>query len=779
MSSECPQSFLNLAEEAANTSIIDAIQKAEEWRDKVTKWVQAAIKRNQSDRFWSWYWDEIDECQDNPEEINFGLGVFLLIGCREIYADRWIFKNAASVLPRLGPLAEQILRIIEKENDTDTGSTALQIQDAISTAVHSNARNHPSQLMTVVGEGRWRYKDGEMLFDNLAKINLNEILPRINDLEGFEELRKLLQHADDPMSWKRFHQAVNHHLANCWDRIGSALKDIWFKSIGQKSPPYNPDEIVEFYRPVRTDDSWLNMAKTGVEDIIHRSRQSRRRYGIESEEKARLDHLCKFLCRFDRSTTCGGRVLLDVLPHSGFYSELFEPVEIILNHAWSTLRSEDIAFLLSLLVHEKRLWVAQRKGGQFADQLSERWERALKRVRSGEDGDLLEWLVDRMLELPLESYRGLGSSTLGVEERSAWREEVGQVLRKNAGVRRASFEFWLWCSSGVGADESELLVLDLLKTQKDHRSLRQLFKHVSRDVQVRARAVSALVEGKSQDDLPVDIQLSRPPLSATLTRFKNLAEIQTSGRTWIGDSDIESLVYTSVAKVERNFNAEYPNQWAHEEERLVSHFLANLENEFRQIRRHLQNIEVHGFANPIDIELSYRETTKKEEGGPGIGSDTFGVDIAYVLRIETDGECEIERATFVQCKKLEGEDVDGEWKPSFSINPNQRDDLIRQTEASFYLFLVPTFIREECWIVPARLVRDLMLIGRRKTVLPRLYANRAARSFAQWITFDLIGLWVGDERTEILEIAKGKHPGRRPRFLVSITIRTGRKKQQG
>jgi len=177
--------------------------------------------------------------------------------------------------------------------------------------------------------------------------------------------------------------------------------------------------------------------------------------------------------------------------------------------------------------------------------------------------------------------------------------------------------------------------------------------------------------------------------------------------------------------------------------------------------------------------LSYRETTKKEEGGPGIGSDTFGVDIAFVVRIEVGGVCEFERATFVQCKKLEGEDVDGEWKPSFRINPKQLNDLICQTESSFYLYLVPAFIREECWIVPARLVRNLMEIGQRKTVLSRLYANRAARSLAHWITFDLIGLWIGDERAELLKMAKGDHPGRRPRFMVSITIRTGRKKQQG
>ena len=776
MLSDCPQEILPLAEEAANTPIEKAIQCAAGWRDKVTTYVHAGVNENQGDQFWIWFWNEIDEYQDNPEKINPGLGIFLLIGCREIYADRWIFANACSVLPRLSIIAEHILKFIEKETDIDTGATVLQIQDAVSTAVYSNAKNHPSNLITVIGEGSWRCKDGIMLFGNLAKINLNKILPRIGDLEGFEKLRKLLQYAADPISLEQFHQTVNRHLANCWDRIGPVLKDKWFKSIGQESPPDSPDELIDFYQPTRNDSSWFNMAKAGVEDIIRRSCQSGRHYGIKSEE-TRLDHLCKFLCKFDRSRMCGGRVLLDILPRGDFHPEIFEPIGLILNHAWSALESGDIAFLLSLLFQEKRLWLAQRNDGQWAIRLSERWERALARVSLRKDGELLEWLVDKLLELPSESYRGIGLSTVVVEERAAWREEIAQVLYKNAGIRQASIEFWLWCSSGVGADESEFLVVDLLKTQKDRKSLRQLFKHVSRTVQIRARAVGALAEGKSHDDLPADIRLSSLPISTTLTRLKAFTAIQ-SGRTWIGDSDIESLVYTSVAKVERNFNAEYSSQWAHEEERLVSHFLANLENEFRQIRRHLQNIEVHGFAKPVDIELSYRETTKKEEGGPGIGSDTLGVDIAYILRIETDGVCDIERATLVQCKKLERGDADGEWKPSFTINPNQRDDLIRQTESSFYLFLIPAFVREECWIVPARLVRNLMLTGRKKTVLPRLYANRAARSFAQWITYDLMGLWVGDERAEILEIAKGNHPGRKPRFLVSITIRTGREKQR-
>ena len=53
-------------------------------------------------------------------------------------------------------------------------------------------------------------------------------------------------------------------------------------------------------------------------------------------------------------------------------------------------------------------------------------------------------------------------------------------------------------------------------------------------------------------------------------------------------------------------------------------------------------------------------------------------------------------------------------------------------------------------------------------------AQRVARSLAQWMTYDLLGLWPGDDRPAVLERAEGAAE-RGPDFVVELSVRkTGR-----
>jgi hypothetical protein len=99
--------------------------------------------------------------------------------------------------------------------------------------------------------------------------------------------------------------------------------------------------------------------------------------------------------------------------------------------------------------------------------------------------------------------------------------------------------------------------------------------------------------------------------------------------------------------------------------------------------------------------------------------------------------------------------------------------LLGRTESAFCLFLVPPFSREECWTLPARLVRGLMETQDSVSVVSRDAVQRAARSLAQWLTYELIGLWTGDERPEVVEAARGTEASA-PDFVVEIAIRQGR-----
>src|SRR5207249_3621739 len=98
------------------------------------------------------------------------------------------------------------------------------------------------------------------------------------------------------------------------------------------------------------------------------------------------------------------------------------------------------------------------------------------------------------------------------------------------------------------------------------------------------------------------------------------------------------------------------------------------------------------------------------------------------------------------------------WEPSFDIDRVQCDELIAQTEASFYMSLTPPFAGNEIWMTSARLVRNLTLLhgsGERKrasgrSTLPRVPTYFGSRSLSQWLTYDIFGLWTGDERQEVL-----------------------------
>ena len=101
----------------------------------------------------------------------------------------------------------------------------------------------------------------------------------------------------------------------------------------------------------------------------------------------------------------------------------------------------------------------------------------------------------------------------------------------------------------------------------------------------------------------------------------------------------------------------------------------------------------------------------------------------------------------------------GPWAPNLRLAREQVDGMLGRSEASFCLFLVPPALRAECWMVPARLVRGLMEAQGSLSTVSREGAQRVARSLAQWMTYELLGLWSGDDRPEVLERALGARRG--------------------
>ncbi|MFZ1626178.1 MAG: hypothetical protein WAT81_00050 [Candidatus Moraniibacteriota bacterium] len=386
------------------------------------------------------------------------------------------------------------------------------------------------------------------------------------------------------------------------------------------------------------------------------------------------------------------------------------------------------------------------------------------------------WLFARLQDLPTRHYSHWSVwGDFGPDEKAAWRAEVAKYVGDQVDVRHGLIEFLLWQTTGERFrneiySEMELLVLALCQKSVDIQFIRNLQGHPSRLVQVRATALLARLGQISEPNPFVPLPDDGVTASAAHQALSVVAGGEYSPtRTWMQDGAVERIIYDGVRRVESVFCEEYEREWRLEEEMHLSSLLSKVQGALAGVNGVLDALALQGIGVAPRIVFSFRQVPKHEEGSSGIGSRSFATDVAFMIRVTDAGRLVTHRATLVQCKKLNANDA-GAWRPSFDIKRDQCDDLIAQTESSFYMFLSPAFVGREVWMTPARLVRNLSDLHGAKGTLPQAPTYYASRSFAHWLTYDLFGLWTGDEKSEVVEKAKGGKPGYSPRFVVSVVI---------
>ncbi|WP_254627477.1 hypothetical protein [Myxococcus sp. CA040A] len=176
-------------------------------------------------------------------------------------------------------------------------------------------------------------------------------------------------------------------------------------------------------------------------------------------------------------------------------------------------------------------------------------------------------------------------------------------------------------------------------------------------------------------------------------------------------------------------------------------------------------------ATPTEAPSRPRAPKRKRAAKGATSRPTSGPEVAFVLDADVDGFVRTERAVLVQVVKLE-QRGEGQWLPHFKLGREQLDGMLSRTDAAFCLFLVPPIPRAECWLLPARLVRELMEDQRSLSEVSRETVARAARSLAHWWMGDFVSLWTGDARPALLAHVSG-HAKDGPAFIVRWSVRTG------
>ncbi|XXF75247.1 hypothetical protein P2318_19465 [Myxococcaceae bacterium GXIMD 01537] len=736
-----PDSLRALTEEATGAGLEAAVASRARWREDLARWAREAS------------WDERVRAQETTlarlgeGELAPGELLLLLTSCSELL---WPYTEAPrELLPRL--TARQHL-LVEGLRSASQGDMAADLQretgEEIARVLARYLKRHPDAWTALVGDVRWTFDGKKVRFNETVELDIKRVVgagPRA--LERLDQLRALLATSQKGSRDRVVGLIQNQAIRMGWQDVRGELEERLFQLA---LVPGNRNAVRTFiacYPEGKKEPGWCARASLLLTQHL----------GAGGEPSI-VESLCELLGLFEHPAVDGLRGALASLVPAVEEAKAAAGARAVADHCWSAMRPDEPGLMLVLLWLEERLFRAGAEQG--SRDAFERRNRVREQVRLHPLAEPLCWLAEECAEL---WSRFVSERRPSADELTGWRQEVSKRFGRKPALRKAAMELFLWCAPDEAASEAELLALSLLRTSADKRNLRRLGEHPSARVRSRVRALQAWLQAG-----PASAPESAEPatLTSALRHLRAASAVSLGGgRTWLRDRDLEELLFGALSRVERDFSARYPEHFREGGAALVERLLEGLQQEFRTIEADLSALLARGQPAPVTLELRYTRTGNPEP-------KASGAEIAFVLDVEVADLLRTRRAALVQVGKLE-ERGEGQWAPSFRLSRERVEAMLARTEAAFCLFLVPPFAREECWLVPARLVRGLMEVQDSVAVVAREGIQRTARSLAQWLLYELIGLWTGDERPSVIEGLRAEG-GPAPDFLVELSLRTSR-----
>lgn len=374
------------------------------------------------------------------------------------------------------------------------------------------------------------------------------------------------------------------------------------------------------------------------------------------------------------------------------------------------------------------------------------------------------------LQSLLDHLQSAGLLNRPAETRSAFVARLDRLTRRDKELRLATIEALLWLGDGPVADLAMFAASRLVRPA-DRKHLKVLSRHPNPLVGYSADALEQIFIGERPGGARIEptarhgIAISAQPPPSVM--------IDEEPRTWVGDRAVERAIEAVVVREERRFADEYPDHHGEGEERLCAMLFDALSKEFESLSNGFETAaRLAGAPRAASVQLRYRAVDKPEEGAKGVrGAKRFSTDVCLIVDPVLDGRSLGRRASLVQAKRIYPNRRFRSslvWEPSYRLKPKQTEELIEQTQSSFFMFHGPGFGGRGLPVMPAQLVSDLALHqGGSGAQLATAQVGSAARSMADWLTYSLLGLRVGDPYRELLDKAGGA-AGRRARRLLEI-----------
>jgi hypothetical protein len=238
--------------------------------------------------------------------------------------------------------------------------------------------------------------------------------------------------------------------------------------------------------------------------------------------------------------------------------------------------------------------------------------------------------------------------------------------------------------------------------------------------------------------------------------------------TWIDSPGVEAILLGFLSRADNEFSESFTTQALSNEERLTGDLTRLLQERARLVNPVMSQWG-QGKPGSVHFSLSVVDTTV------GRSEKINGADMAFILHVDIPNSYHRDKAIFVQAKKMNATTQDGSitFHSSWDVDRTQLDNLIRTTPFGYYFLYGPSFNSTRTRVIPAQTVKAITSAASVKGVIHQHQVMPSSRSLAEFLVYDFIGCWVGDESDSGLQKARGKDPEFPVRHLIKMQFTLG------
>lgn len=401
------------------------------------------------------------------------------------------------------------------------------------------------------------------------------------------------------------------------------------------------------------------------------------------------------------------------------------------------------------------------------------WKTAKDRILHKFDGrsiELLENIISYLDGLK-RAHKESPNNERAVTEQKKFllRSKIIDLLEANPETLTKYYRFFLTLDKEIISDAIDIVTAAVNTEQLKElgNSLENAIQDGSLDYDFKIHA--EIVIARHADAFAKNFELI-PKVSTITQVLAHLdAHLYSAGnrdgkKTWLNDTALENILFKTFQKVDDKFSSDFSKDHKSQEPVLTANLLRDFQDAFKPISADLEVLGHRLAKGPLKFNLTYRDTQAQEA--------KWHADLAFLLKCRVTDRMLKTHAVLVQCKKMKFNDKSGRFIESYDIDMHQCHNLLKQSPWSYYFLYGPDSPPVQTLVVPAAAIRGIIearlsakdiVFFRESTKddstsrsVTKKQIEGVAHTLADFMLYDFINCWAGDEFPKVTMLAEGK-----------------------